>query len=102
MSKDDIVTAAFPVAASSVSVSSPASTSTTGIAACPSPYLRQGSQGDAVRSMQQRLSDLGYTVSVDGNFGPGTGTAVKACQGKNGLSDDGVVGPDTWAAIWRS
>ncbi|HUS09141.1 MAG TPA: peptidoglycan-binding protein [Pyrinomonadaceae bacterium] len=102
MSKDDVVTAAFPVESSGGSVSSPASTSTTGIAACPSPYLRQGSRGDAVRSMQQRLIDLGYNVSVDGNFGPGTCAAVKACQVKNGLSDDGVIGPNTWAALWRS
>ncbi|MDQ1727965.1 MAG: hypothetical protein QOD33_90, partial [Pyrinomonadaceae bacterium] len=28
--------------------------------ACPNPYLRQGSRGDGVRSMQQRLKDLGY------------------------------------------
>jgi predicted chitinase len=70
--------------------------------ACPSPFLRQGSKGDAVRSLQQRLSDLGYNVSIDGNFGPGTCAAVKACQKKNGLNDDGIVGPKTWSAFWSS
>lgn len=67
---------------------------------CPNPFLRQGSKGDDVRTMQQRLSDLGYSVSVDGNFGPGTSAAVIACQQKNGLTGDGVVGPKTWAAFW--
>jgi predicted chitinase len=70
------------------------------IARCPNPYLRPGSRGNSVRSLQQRLNDIGYNVSVDGNFGPGTCAAVKACQGKNRLSDDGIVGPKTWAALW--
>ena len=67
---------------------------------CPTPYLKQGSSGDAVRSIQQRLAALGYKVSVDGSFGPGTCAAVKACQTKNGLTGDGVVGPNTWTALW--
>ncbi|HLN99155.1 MAG TPA: peptidoglycan-binding protein [Pyrinomonadaceae bacterium] len=71
-----------------------------GIPPCPNPFLRQGSQGNAVRALQQRLSALGYQVSVDGSFGPGTCAAVKACQEKNGLSSDGVVGPSTWKALW--
>src|SRR5687767_11845116 len=63
---------------------------------CPTPFLRQGCKGDEVRTMQQRLSELGYIVSVDGHFGPGTNAAVVACQKKNGLTCDGVVGPKTW------
>lgn len=72
-----------------------------GIAPCPTPFLKQGCNGNDVRSMQQRLLGLGYKVSVDGSFGPGTGAAVKACQTKNGLTGDGVVDPKTWAAMWR-
>lgn len=68
--------------------------------ACPSPFLRQGSSGDAVSNMQQRLRHLGFDVSVDGNFGPGTCAAIKACQQKNNLTADGVVGPKTWEALW--
>ncbi len=68
--------------------------------AYPGAVLRQGSKGDAVQTMQQRLSDLGYSLDVDGNFGPGTGRAVVAFQQKCNLGSDGMVGPATWAALW--
>jgi predicted chitinase len=66
----------------------------------PGSPLRQGSKGDAVQAIQQRLSDLGYSLSVDGNFGPGTAAAVVAFQKKNNLGSDGVVGPNTWVALF--
>lgn len=68
--------------------------------AYPGATLRRGSKGAAVQSLQQRLSDLGYTLSMDGNFGPGTAKAVVAFQQKNNLGQDGIVGPKTWAALW--
>jgi predicted chitinase len=68
--------------------------------AYPGAPLRQGSTGANVRAVQQRLSDLGYSLGVDGNFGPGTAKAVIAFQQKNSLGNDGVVGPNTWAALW--
>ena len=68
--------------------------------AYPGTPLRQGSQGASVQTMQQRLSDLGNSLTVDGNFGPGTHAAVVAFQGSKGLTADGVVGPATWAALW--
>jgi len=69
--------------------------------AYPGSVLRQGSKGDAVRTMQQRLSDLGYSLDVDGNFGPGTRRAVVAFQQKGSLGSDGMCGPATWAALWK-
>jgi predicted chitinase len=68
--------------------------------AYPGTTLRQGSKGANVQAVQQRLSDLGYSLSVDGNFGPGTAKTVVAFQEKNGLGNDGIVGPKTWAALW--
>lgn len=68
--------------------------------AYPGAVLRRGSKGSDVQAVQQRLSDLGYSLSVDGNFGPGTANAVVAFQEKNGLGNDGIVGPKTWAALW--
>jgi len=70
--------------------------------AYPGAPLRQGSTGSAVQTLQQRLNELGYSIAVDGNFGPGTQGAVADFQGKKGLSNDGVVGPQTWAALWAS
>jgi predicted chitinase len=69
--------------------------------AYPGTALRQGSSGASVKTMQQRLKDLGYSLGVDGSFGPGTAKAVIAFQQKNGLGKDGVVGPNTWAAMWK-
>ena len=92
----DAATRPFPTPPAAPS-NSPGSTPT-----CPSPFLRQGSTGESVRTLQQRLCSLGYSVSIDGNFGPGTSAAVKSCQQKKGLAGDGVVGPKTWAAIWSS
>ena len=61
------------------------------------PSLQRGFKGsDEVRALQKRLKELGwYTGSVDGDFGAGTETAVKAFQKANGLTDDGKVGKQT-------
>ncbi len=61
--------------------------------------VRLASTGDAVRAVQSQLASKGYGVAVDGNFGPGTETAVKSFQSSRGLGADGVVGPDTWSAL---
>jgi predicted chitinase len=90
MSKDDSGAAPAP-AASQPAASAPA---------YPGAPLRQGSKGAAVQAAQQRLKDLGYTLGVDGDFGPGTAKAVVAFQQKNNLGNDGVVGPNTWNALW--
>jgi predicted chitinase len=66
----------------------------------PGTALRQGSKGAAVQTMQQQLVVLGYQIGVDSNFGPGTRKAVMDFQGKHGLTNDGVCGPSTWAALW--
>ena len=63
------------------------------------PMLESGSQGSAVRTLQQALVGQGYDIDVDGDFGNGTYEAVVAFQEANGLDADGVVGPNTWAAL---
>ena len=52
-----------------------------------------------MKQIQTALVAHGYQVAVDGNFGPRTAAAVKAFQQKNGLTQDGVVGPVTWAKL---
>lgn len=66
------------------------------------PVLRRGSQGQAVRTAQYLLRDQGQGVTVDGQFGSGTETAVRAVQQARGLQSDGVVGADTWAVLIRT
>ena len=61
-----------------------------------SPNMR----GEDVRWAQARLNALGYNCGTpDGIFGPNTDKAVKAFQRANGLSQDGDIGPKTWAKL---
>jgi putative chitinase len=63
------------------------------------PVLRQGDSGPDVTVLQTALTDHRFAVSADGVFGPGTETAVKQFQLSAGLTGDGVVGSQTWAAL---
>lgn len=66
------------------------------------PTLRKGASGEYVTLLQTLLIQMGYNVGAtgaDGKFGNATLAAVKAFQEKNGLSVDGVVGRNTWAAL---
>lgn len=65
--------------------------------------LQSGSSGDLVVALQNRLKELGYlSGSVDGYFGPGTVSALKAFQARNGLTSDGVAGPGTQTVLYSS
>ena len=62
--------------------------------------VKQGSRGDTVKQIQQKLKRWGYySGSVDGIFGSGTKKAVIYFQQKNGLTADGIVGAKTLAAL---
>lgn len=61
-----------------------------------------GAEGADVESIQQRLADLGYPVSVTGYFGDDTASAVKYFQRMNGLSDDGSVGQYTKEVLYSN
>lgn len=55
-----------------------------------------GSRGDEVRNIQKKLKSLGlYNGAVDGIYGKGTQSAVKAFQKQTGLTQDGIAGPKT-------
>jgi peptidoglycan hydrolase-like protein with peptidoglycan-binding domain len=57
--------------------------------------LQEGDSGSCVTQLQQRLNQLGGTLTVDGQFGPATKNAVLAFQGRERISFDGIVGPTT-------
>ena len=62
--------------------------------------LKQGSKGDLVKTMQQRLIKWGYlSGTADGIFGAKTKAAVILFQKRNGLVADGIVGTKTAQAM---
>jgi murein L,D-transpeptidase YcbB/YkuD len=60
-----------------------------------------GSSGADVEEAQYLLARRQYLQApgIDASFGPQTDAAVKAFQGASGLTVDGIVGPNTWAAL---
>ncbi|HET6950867.1 MAG TPA: L,D-transpeptidase family protein [Acidimicrobiales bacterium] len=67
-----------------------------------SDVLRRGASGAAVSDLEARLAELGYwTGAVDGTFDSETHHAVVALQKAAGIGRDGVVGPETRAALDR-
>ncbi len=89
---------ATTVTTTGTTTTSAALTSTT--AAPASTTLRRGDAGPEVLALQERLTGLGYWLGpADGSFGPLAQQAVFALQGAAGLARDGIVGPNTRAAL---
>jgi peptidoglycan hydrolase-like protein with peptidoglycan-binding domain len=66
-------------------------------------YLRLGSTGDQVKILQNRLIYLGYLAgTADGTFAETTEAAVVAFQSRNGLTADGVAGPETLEKLYST
>jgi len=68
--------------------------------------LQQGCVGEDVRKVQEYLNFLAMFIShdyncgqADGIFGPKTEAAVIAFQAREGLIDDGKIGPVTKARL---
>lgn len=66
----------------------------------PTVMLEEGSANTTgVTLLQRALTAAGFTVAVDGDFGPATTKALKAFQSKYAAPADGVAGPATYAAL---
>ena len=61
--------------------------------------LRRGSTGAPVANLQAKLNDAGAGLDVDGKFGARTQAAVERYQRTRELEVDGIVGPQTRAAL---
>jgi len=61
--------------------------------------VKIGDSGEKVKEVQELLTKHGINVSVDGDFGPKTETAVKSFQQSRGLAIDGIVGLITMAHL---
>lgn len=73
-----------------------------GVAAAKRQTLKLGSTGDAVKWLQAGINNIaGRGLKVDGVFGLGTLAAVRDLQDWFNLPVDGVVGPKTWALVYR-
>lgn len=59
-------------------------------------------QGADVRTWQQQMRNRGWSIDVDGFYGPGSANVCTQFQREKGLSVDGQVGPQTWAASWNA
>lgn len=65
--------------------------------------LKTGSKGNDVKKVQDALINAGYSVGkagADGIYGPDTTRAVKQYQKDNGLTIDGIAGPDTLGKMY--
>lgn len=63
------------------------------------PALKAGSTGADVEALQYLLRAKGATLTVDGDFGPATTSAVRAFQSRSGVGVSGIVGAQTWEAL---
>ena len=65
-------------------------------------FLKRGSQGRLVKKLQERLNQLDYEAGeVDGFFGPKTERAVLRFQQDKKIDADGIVGNQTWQALFE-
>ncbi len=62
--------------------------------------LKKGASGNEVWAMQTALQSLGYSITVDGKYGPATVSVVKSFQRKHGLVADGVAGDKTLSLLY--
>ncbi|AFY68753.1 Peptidoglycan-binding domain 1 protein [Thalassoporum mexicanum PCC 7367] len=68
---------------------------------CCKPELQTGTSGKQVVELQRLLSYWGtYRGKIDGEFAQATKQAVETFQRKVFLTDDGIVDPFTWQALY--
>jgi peptidoglycan hydrolase-like protein with peptidoglycan-binding domain len=63
------------------------------------PVVRRGDRSINTKVLQYFLKHWGYSITVDGIFGSGTESKVKAFQRSRGLYADGIVGKNTWSQL---
>lgn len=63
------------------------------------PTIQKGNKGLNVYALQCLLVYHGASITIDGQFGDGTKSAVASFQNKNNLTADGVAGTNTLSAM---
>ena len=63
--------------------------------------VRKGAEGNITYLIQAMLVCHSFEIDVDGIFGPATESAVRNFQSRNGLSEDGIVGKNTFNKLFK-
>lgn len=58
--------------------------------------------GNDVRTWQGQMAHRGWSIAIDGIYGPVSRDTCLKFQQEKGLWVDGIVGPATWAASWSA
>ncbi|MEU6033963.1 CHAP domain-containing protein [Actinomadura sp. NPDC047616] len=79
----------------------------TSVPAWPGRYLKYTPgkpmmRGNDVKTWQQRMRTRGWSIDVDGIYGPRSAEVCRAFQSEKRLVRDGIVGPATWRAAWTA
>ena len=61
--------------------------------------IKNGSRGDEVKALQEKMIRLGYDLKADGIFGDGTEKVVRNLQSLFGYTVDGIIGDGTMGLI---
>jgi peptidoglycan hydrolase-like protein with peptidoglycan-binding domain len=72
----------------------------------PDPHCHSGYYGGVdslnVQKWQTQMVARGWSLTVDGAFGPQSSSVCRQFQQEKGLGVDGLVGPQTWGASWTA
>ena len=63
--------------------------------------VRKGAVGNITYLIQAMLLCHSFDIDADGIFGPATESAVREFQSRNGLSQDGIVGKNTFNKLFK-
>jgi len=71
--------------------------------AWPGVYLKYPptTNNSAVKTWQTKMKSRGWSITVDGIYGPDSEKVCLQFQKEKGLPADGIVGPVTWRATWE-
>jgi hypothetical protein len=61
-----------------------------------------GEDATHVKTWQDKMRDRGWSLGVDGCYGPESEDVCRQFQAEKGLDADGDVGPKTWDATWNA
>lgn len=65
------------------------------------PSLKKGDKGQAVAALQEALVAAGVPyVKITGNYDDRTESYVLAYQQHEGITVDGIAGPETWGRLF--